>query len=93
MLEKELEAKVVKYAKDHGILTYKFVSPNNRGVPDRIFLKDGYTLFIEFKSPRGQCTELQKREHQRIWDVGHKVFVVHDYEAAVELLHIYLPFS
>ena len=91
MLEKELEAKVVKYAKEKGILTYKFVSPNNRGVPDRIFLKRGNTLFLEFKVGKNRVTKLQWHEIIRILDSGHPAFEVSDYEYAKQLLDIYLP--
>ena len=51
MLEKQIESKVVKKAKELGFLTYKFSSPSNRGVPDRIFISPyGEVFFIEFKS-------------------------------------------
>jgi len=90
MLEKELEAKVVKYAKDHGILTYKFVSPNNRGVPDRIFLNRGKVLFLEFKTGKNTVTLLQRREINRILDSGHPAFEVYDYDYAVYLIDLYV---
>lgn len=90
MLEKELEAKVVKYAKDHGILTYKFVSPNNRGVPDRIFLNRGRVMFIEFKSSTGQTSKLQDYEIQRITEAGHRTFVLSSFDESVTLLNRYL---
>lgn len=60
MLEKTIEAKIVKYAKEQGFLSYKFSSPNNRGVPDRIFISpQGRVIFIEFKSPGKKLTKLQ----------------------------------
>ena len=40
---------------------YKFVSPANRGVADRIVcLPDGSTWFVELKAPGGRLSELQK---------------------------------
>ena len=50
MLEKEIEAKVVAYAKTKNYIVYKFASPSNRSVPDRIFITpNGKVKFIEFK--------------------------------------------
>ena len=50
MLEKNLEAKIIKIAKKLGYLTYKFTSPSNKGVPDRIFISPyGHVFFMEFK--------------------------------------------
>lgn len=49
MLEKELEKKCVKAAKQSGWLSFKFTSPQQRGVPDRIFIRSGFVVFVEFK--------------------------------------------
>ena len=49
MLEKQIEAKVCDYAKERGLLVYKFTSPNRMAVPDRMFIRpDGKVFFIEF---------------------------------------------
>ena len=59
-LEKSLEQKVVKYAKAMGCLCYKFTSPGNRGVPDRIIIgPTGKVLFLELKAPGKKPTPLQ----------------------------------
>jgi hypothetical protein len=50
MLEKQIEKKVCDYAKERGMLVYKFTSPNRMAVPDRLFIcPDGRVFFIEFK--------------------------------------------
>lgn len=90
MLEKQIEAKAVKFCHENGILTYKFVSPNNRGVPDRIFLKDRKVLFIEFKAPGKVPTELQKREMGRIWSAGTPAFYCDSADLARRILKEYL---
>lgn len=60
MLEKEIESAVVKYAKSKGFLAYKFTSPNNRSVPDRMFISPTGTIgFIEFKQKGKKLTKLQ----------------------------------
>jgi hypothetical protein len=59
MKESTIEKAAVKLAKERDFLTYKFVSPNNKGVPDRIFIKDGNVIFVEFKAPTKVPTALQ----------------------------------
>lgn len=72
MLEKHLEKKITDKAKKLGFLSYKFVSPSQRGVPDRIFIsKTGKVFFIEFKSPKRNITPLQK-ELLNKWDLTKK---------------------
>ena len=40
---------------------FKFVSPSNRGVSDRIVcLPDGSTWFVELKAPGGRLSPLQR---------------------------------
>lgn len=42
---------------------YKFVSPGNAGVPDRMFVgPTGRVAFLEFKQPGKKPTALQKHE-------------------------------
>lgn len=61
MLEKEIEKKIATYAKLQGWNTYKFSSPSNNGVADRIFIRKGVTLFLEVKRPGNKPTALQKK--------------------------------
>lgn len=61
-LESQLEGKLARYAKSRGCLTYKFSSPANRGVPDRIFIgPTGAVLFLEVKAPGKKPTALQSK--------------------------------
>ena len=61
MRESEIEARLVKLVRGGGGLCYKFVSPGNRGVPDRIVITpDGRVFFVELKSQTGRRSELQK---------------------------------
>jgi len=74
MLEKQIESKVCDYAKEHGLLVYKFTSPNRMAVPDRLFVRpDGVIFFIEFKREGQRPTPAQEREHDRL--LGHRVNV------------------
>ena len=70
-LESEIEGKLAMYAKSKGCLTYKFSSPANRGVPDRIFIgPTGKVLFMEIKAPGKKPTKLQLKHLNEIADQG-----------------------
>jgi hypothetical protein len=87
MLEKQIESKVVKKAKELGFLTYKFSSPSNRGVPDRIFISPhGEVFFIEFKSAKGKLSQLQKKVIKDITIRDVDVFVVDHVEDGLEII-------
>ena len=73
-LEKKLEKRCTDVAKVHGWWSRKFSSPSNRGVPDRIFIKEGKVIFIEFKAPGNEPTPLQLHEIRQIGIHGGRVF-------------------
>lgn len=61
MLEKQVEAHLVKKVKTLGGVAYKFTSPAHRGVADRVVcLPGGVVWFIELKAPDGRLSPLQK---------------------------------
>jgi hypothetical protein len=87
MLEKQIESKIVKKAKELGFLTYKFSSPSNRGVPDRIFISPhGEVFFIEFKSEKGKLTKLQEKVIKDICNYGVGVFIINSVEVGLQIL-------
>ena len=68
MRESEIETKVCNHAKYLGWLCYKWVSPGNRSVPDRIFFKDGKIIIIEFKAKGKKPTKLQQKTINKLQD-------------------------
>lgn len=70
MLEREIEAYLVKRCKALDILCEKFTSPQRRSVPDRILIYAGRVLFLELKATDKIPTEAQIRDHQKRWDMG-----------------------
>ena len=61
MLEKNIEAHLVKSVRRIGGIAYKFVSPAHRGVADRVVcLPGGAVWFIELKTVGGRLSPLQK---------------------------------
>ena len=61
MRESEIERYLVWRVERAGGRAYKFTSPSQRGVADRIVcLPDGQTWFVELKAPGGRLSALQK---------------------------------
>lgn len=89
MLESKIENKVCIYAKEHDWLQFKFVSPSSRGVPDRIFMKAGIVVFIEFKAKGKKPTPLQERKIAAIKAKGCNVHVADSIEAGKAILDTY----
>ena len=65
MRESKIEKEVSRYAKDKGWLTYKFKSPGQRGVPDKIFMRNGIMFLIEFKATGKSLRKNRIRKKQR----------------------------
>lgn len=74
--EKDLERKLYNGIKKLGGLCYKFVSPNNRSVPDRIVILNGWITFVEVKTTGKKPTDLQAEKHQEIRKAGGEVYVI-----------------
>lgn len=86
MLERTLEKKVKRMAEDRGWWCRKFVSPSNRGVPDRVFIRNGRVVFIELKAPGKKPTPLQAKTIRDMQIKGAEVYVVDDYAEAAAIL-------
>ena len=71
MKEKQVEEKLRQAIKAMGGIAYKFTSPGNIGVPDRIvLLPGGRVWFVELKTDAGRHTPNQERQIQRIQSAG-----------------------
>lgn len=63
---------------------YKFISPGNAGVPDRLIcLPGGKAVFVELKSEGKHSTELQKRQQDKLRALGFEVYADVDTKAKV----------
>lgn len=69
-----LEDYAMKLAKEHGFLFYKFMS-GVTGVPDRIIVGHGHTVFMELKAKNGVLSARQKLEIRKIRNHGGTVYV------------------
>ena len=86
MRESVVEKKVTDYAKSQGWLSFKWVSPSQRGVPDRMYFRKGSLVIIEFKAPGKKATPYQKAIHKRLLAVGWTVHVIDNIEEGKALL-------
>lgn len=76
MTEKEIEKILVSEVKKLGGRAYKWVSPGNDGVPDRIVILPGKVpYFVELKTDKGRLSPLQKVQIERLEKMGQRVFV------------------
>lgn len=87
MAEKDIERFLVNGVKKLGGVAYKFVSPGNAGVPDRlIVMPGGRVYFVELKTDAGYATVLQKRQMDRLLRLGCDVKLVRGLDEVMALL-------
>ena len=67
MRESSIESKLVRMVRERGGLCFKFVSPENPGVPDRIVITPaGRTVYVELKTEAGRLAAIQKWQHEEL---------------------------
>lgn len=78
MKESQIESYLVRKVREKGGLCYKFVSPGNPGVPDRIVITpDGRSLYVELKTEVGRLTNIQKWQRAEMGKRGVDVRVLY----------------
>ena len=70
MKESLIEAAGVRYAQERGWTVYKWSSPGNRGILDRIHFKSSAAFAIEYKTTGKKATPKQKAEAERLQAAG-----------------------
>lgn len=77
MRESTIEAYLRDRVKKLGGKAYKFVSPGNDGVPDRLVcLPGGHAVFVELKAPGKKPTRLQILQQNSLSFLGFDVWVI-----------------
>lgn len=77
MLEKDIESWLNKQVNRLGGISFKFVSPNNPGVPDRIYIfPEGKVFFVELKTEFGRLSNIQKWQRERLQKMGCRFYLV-----------------
>jgi hypothetical protein len=83
MRESELEKKFRVLVKKAGGKAYKFLSPGNDGVPDRIVILPGGRIgFVELKQAGKKPRKLQEHRMRELEDLGCFTSVVDDIDSA-----------
>lgn len=83
MRESEIERRLGDRLKKQGCLYYKFESPGNPGVPDRIvIMPDGRIIFLELKTSVGRLSSLQKYQIGRMREAGADVRTIKGWDQA-----------
>lgn len=87
----ESEKTTEKYLRDEirkiGGTAYKFVSPGNTGVPDRLICLPGKkVVFVELKSEGKHSTPKQKQQQNKLRTLGFTVYADIDTKAKVDKL-------
>lgn len=89
MLEKDIESYLREEVKKIGGKAYKFVSPGNDGVPDRLVcLPGGLTYFVELKAPGKKPSPLQRKRIAELDLLGQQVFVLDSIKAVDAFIEI-----
>ena len=86
MSEKAIERQHVKEAKANGWLVRKAVFVGSKGAPDRMYIKNGRVVFLEWKAPKRGPTELQWSQIKELREAG----VVAEYVDSIEIAHAVL---
>lgn len=75
--EKVIEKYLREKVRSVGGRAYKFVSPGNRGVPDRLVLfPGGKASFVELKAPGRKPTDLQVAQAVKLDGLGFQVLTI-----------------
>lgn len=87
MREREIEEYLRLGVKRLGGIVFKFTSPGNAGVPDRIVVMPGNRIyFVELKRPGGKTSPLQNSQIGKLKSLGCEVFVIDSKEGVKEFL-------
>lgn len=92
MQEKVIETYLREKVKAIGGKAYKFVSPGNAGVPDRlVLLPHGAVAFVELKGTNKKPTALQEAQHRKMRGLGFAVFVIDSKQGVNEFIDLVSP--
>lgn len=87
MTEAQIENKMLQMVRKRGGAFYKFISPSNPGVPDRILIAPGgRVVFVELKTNIGRLAKIQKWQIANMRELGVDVRVVKGWPEAKSLV-------
>lgn len=80
MRESRIESELRKRIEEIGGKAFKFSSPGNNGVPDRIILYNGGCYFVELKRPGQELKPLQRVMRKKFYTLGFKIYVIDTFD-------------
>jgi Holliday junction resolvase len=84
MLESARQTKIKKQLEKEGYFVIKLIKTSVNGIPDLMALKNGETIFIEVKQPKGVLSEIQKYRIKELRENGFLVYIWTDYKINYE---------
>lgn len=87
MLEGKIERNLRLQVKAIGGKAYKFSSPGNNGLPDRIILYKGQCYFVETKKPGEELRPLQRAVKRQFKKLGFEVYKIDSVEKVGEFIN------
>ena len=87
MLEKDIEARLVKECSKHGALCLKQNVVGRRGFPDRLIIaKNNRYIWVEVKTDTGKLSEGQQTAIEKLREQGCEVYVTYGLEQTLAVL-------
>ena len=87
MRERDIEKRLGSRIRQMGGLYYKFTSPGNAGVPDRLIVMPGGVIwFVELKADSGRVAPVQEYQIKLLQDRGANACVVRGAAGVEEFL-------
>jgi Holliday junction resolvase len=81
MEEQKLQRKIIAFFEKNGFLVVKIIKANINGLPDIILLKNGRSVFIEFKKDaKTKARPLQEYRLEQLRTLGFDAHVVGDFD-------------
>lgn len=84
--ESDIEKAVSAYAEKRGWMVVKLMICNVDSMPDRLLMRKGRVIFIEFKKPGETPTPKQAKRHREIRAQGIEVFAVDNEEEGNDIV-------
>jgi hypothetical protein len=89
MLEKQIEAKLVKECRKHGALCLKQNVTGRRGYPDRLIItKTGRYIWVELKTDTGKLSVSQSAAIADLRDHGAEVYITFGLIETMQILDL-----
>lgn len=87
--EKQIETRLVNRVEKAGGIAWKFSSPQNASVPDRIVMLNFWMFFVELKRPGLDLTEKQEAKFALLRERGVQCWCISNYMEVDFLVDLY----